>query len=153
MSRPVPTDKPDSPERRPAIDRELFEAAREVRPRAHAPYSRFPVGAALRTRSGAVFVGCNVENASFPEGWCAETSTIAAMVSATGAGAREIEAVCVVAERLDGQPVGPCGGCRQRIAEFAGPETLIHCYDPDGNGRSFRFAELLPAVFAFTGSP
>jgi cytidine deaminase len=134
------------------MDRELFKAALGVRPHAHAPYSRFPVGAALRTRSGAVFVGCNVENASFPEGWCAETSAIAVMASATDPGDREIAAVCVVADTLDGQLVGPCGGCRQRIAEFARPETLIHCYDPNGNGRSFRFAELLPAAFVFNGS-
>src|SRR5689334_3215980 len=99
------------------MDEELFEAARHVRSHAHAPYSHYAVGAALRTASGKVHVGCNVENASFPEGWCAETSAIAAMVaSAETAPDRSIDAICVVASPIDGRPVTPCGGCRQRLA-------------------------------------
>lgn len=130
------------------MNRTLFDAARAVRDRAHAPYSHFPVGAALRTVSGDVHTGCNVENASFPEGWCAETSAIGGMVSSGETeDARRIAEVCVVADAIDGRPVAPCGGCRQRIAEFAGPETLIHCYDPEGRGATFRLGELLPATF------
>jgi cytidine deaminase len=130
------------------MDRELFEAALAVRARAHAPYSRFPVGAALRAVDGTVHTGCNVENASFPEGWCAETTAIGSMIVAAGGGlGRRIAAICVVAEAIDGRPVAPCGGCRQRIAEFAGPETLIHCYDPEGKGATWRLSELFPAVF------
>jgi cytidine deaminase len=132
-----------------SMDRELFEAARDVRDRAHAPYSRLSVGAALRTETGSVHTGCNVENASFPEGWCAETSAIAAMISsADSAPGRRIAAICVVAEPIDGRLVTPCGGCRQRIAEFGHPDTLIHVADPDGNGTSFRLADLLPSAFA-----
>ena len=93
---------------------ELFEAARAVQARAHAPYSRFAVGAAVRAGSGRVYVGCNVENASFPEGTCAEANAIGAMVAA---GEREIVEVLTVADG-DGL-VTCCGGCRQRIREFA----------------------------------
>jgi cytidine deaminase len=136
------------------MDRELFEAARAARERAHAPYSEYPVGAALRTESGAVHAGCNVENASFPEGWCAETSAIAAMISSANRDAgRRIAAICVVAEPIDGRLVTPCGGCRQRIAEFGHPDTMIHVADPDGNTRSYRLGDLLPAAFALEPEP
>ena len=131
------------------MDDELFGAALSVRARAHAPYSRFPVGAAIRTQSGAIYAGANVENAAFPEGWCAETSAIAAMVAASQPGPdRRIAAVTVVAEPIDDRPVTPCGGCRQRLAEFGGPDTLVHVLDPKGRGRSFRLGELLPAAFS-----
>ena len=136
------------------MDRELFDAARAVRERAHAPYSGFPVGAALRTASGAVHAGCNVENAAFPEGWCAETTAIGRMVASAEPGeGRKIAEICVVASAIDGRPVAPCGGCRQRIAEFAGPDTVIHCYDPDGKGATWRLSELLPAVFELKELP
>jgi cytidine deaminase len=136
------------------MDRELFEAAKAVRARAHAPYSRFFVGAALRSQAGAVHAGANVENAAFPEGWCAETSAIAQMVAAAPAGpGRKIAAICVVADQIEGHLTTPCGGCRQRIAEFAGPDTLVHAADPAGNNRTFRLAELLPAAFALEGKP
>ena len=130
------------------MDRELFDKAKAVRGRAHAPYSKFPVGAALRSVDGVVHVGANVENASFPEGWCAETSAIAHMVAAaTNAEGRRIAAVSVVAERIDGRLTTPCGGCRQRLAEFAGPDTPIDVIDPSGEGRTFALRELLPAAF------
>jgi len=130
------------------MDRELFEAARKVRERAHAPYSGFPVGAALRTLSGTVHAGCNVENAAYPEGWCAETSAIAGMIAAASdPDDRRIAAICVVADRIDGELTTPCGGCRQRIAEFAGPEAAIHVAVPDGEERTFRLGDLLPAAF------
>jgi cytidine deaminase len=131
------------------MDRELFEAARAARERAHAPYSAYRVGAALRTESGAVHAGCNVENASFPEGWCAETSAIAAMIAASSIeSGRRIAAICVVAEPIEGQLTAPCGGCRQRLAEFSRPDTAVHVADPDGNSRTFCLGDLLPAAFA-----
>jgi cytidine deaminase len=130
-------------------DRELFEAARAVRLRAHAPYSNFFVGAAVRTAAGTVHAGCNVENASYPEGWCAEPSAIAHMIaSSSSAEGRRIVAVACVADPIDGRPTTPCGGCRQRIAEFAAPDTLVHCLSPDGVGRTYTMAELLPGAFS-----
>jgi cytidine deaminase len=131
------------------MDAELMQAARAVRERAHAPYSEFAVGAAVRNAAGATFAGANVENASFPEGCCAETSALAAMVAGTPAGAdRRIVAVAVVAERVAGRLTTPCGGCRQRIAEFARPDTPVHVADPSGEGRTYLMKELLPAAFA-----
>src|SRR4029077_8090735 len=98
------------------MDAELMQAARAVRDRAHAPYSDFAVGAAVRNAAGATFAGVNVENASFPEGCCAETAAIAAMVAGPPAGpARQIAAIAVVADRIGGRLTTPCGGCRQRI--------------------------------------
>jgi cytidine deaminase len=128
---------------------DLYAAARAVRERAHAPYSGYFVGAALITEAGSVHAGCNVENAAFPEGWCAETSAIAQMVAVAAAGpGRKISEICVVADRIDGRLVTPCGGCRQRLAEFGNPETLVHASDADGNGKTYRLADLLPAAFA-----
>ena len=121
---------------------ELFEAARAVQARAHAPYSRFPVGAAVRAGSGRVYVGCNVENASFPEGTCAEANAIGAMVAA---GEREIVEVLTVAD--GDELVTCCGGCRQRIREFAAPDVSVHAAGPEGVRRTFTVAELLPASF------
>lgn len=122
--------------------RRLFEAAEALLPRAHAPYSRFPVGAAVLTDTGAVFAGCNVENASFPEGWCAETSALAQMVAAGG---RRIIAVAVTAPK---KPlITPCGGCRQRLAEFGGPETRVHLCDRDGPRETILLRDLLPRAF------
>ena len=97
---------------------ELLRAAEAAMRRAHAPYSDFPVGAALRTPDGTVFAGANVENAAYPQGQCAEASAIGALVSGGG---REIAEVAVVAGRMDICP--PCGGCRQRLSELAGPGT------------------------------
>jgi cytidine deaminase len=131
------------------MDRELFEAARAVRERAHAPYSSFLVGAALRTEAGTIHAGANVENAAYPEGWCAEPSAIAHMIAASAEkGARRIVAITCVADAINGRPTTPCGGCRQRIAEFAGPGTLVHCLSPEGTGRSYTMAELLPGAFS-----
>ncbi|MBB5753894.1 cytidine deaminase [Prosthecomicrobium pneumaticum] len=128
----------------------LFDRALVARERAHAPYSGFKVGAALRTESGEVYFGANVENVAFPNGWCAETSAIAQMIAgASSAPGRRIAMVCVVADRVDGGIVcTPCGGCRQRLKEFAGPDLVVHCMDPEGKGESFTLGELLPAAFA-----
>ena len=121
---------------------ELFRLAREVQQRAHVPYSHFPVGAALRTPSGRVFAGANVENAAYPEGMCAEASAIAAMASA---GERVIDVIVTV---CDGDALStPCGGCRQKIREFAAPDTPVLVCGPGGAARRFTLAELLPASF------
>jgi homotetrameric cytidine deaminase len=120
----------------------LLAAADAVMRNAYAPYSTFPVGAALRTRSGAIHVGANVENAAYPQGQCAEASAIGAMVAA---GESEISAVAVVAEKLDVCP--PCGGCRQRLKEFAGPDTPVYLGRPGGPLRTTSMAELLPLAF------
>jgi homotetrameric cytidine deaminase len=118
----------------------LLDAAEAAMRNAYAPHSGFKVGAALRTPTGAVYAGANVENASYPQGQCAETSAIGAMVAA---GEREIAAVAVVAEQLDVCP--PCGGCRQRLSEFAQSGTPVHL------GRSYTttMGELLPLAFRF----
>jgi cytidine deaminase len=121
---------------------DLFDAARAVQAHAHAPYSGFRVGAAIRTASGRVFVGANVENASYPEGICAEAAAIGAMVAA---GEREIVEVLTVA---DGERLTTCcGGCRQRLREFARPDVPVHAAGPEGVRRTFTLGELLPAAF------
>jgi cytidine deaminase len=121
---------------------ELFAAAKAAQTKAYAPYSKFRVGAALRTPEGGVFSGGNVENAAYPEGWCAETSAIAAMAAAGG---RQIAEICVVGE---GEALcTPCGGCRQRIREFADERTLVHVAGPEGVRATFRLAALLPESF------
>lgn len=125
----------------PTLDA-LFDEALAVREHAYAPYSGFAVGAALITDAGLVFTGANVENAAYPLGLCAEAAAIGAMASAGG---RRIVAIMVVG---DGETlVTPCGGCRQRIAEFADPQTMVHVGGLRGVRASFRLAELLPAAF------
>jgi homotetrameric cytidine deaminase len=120
----------------------LLRAADAAMRNAHAPYSNFQVGAALRAPSGGVYTGANVENASYPQGQCAETSAIGALVTA---GETQISAVAVVAERMDFCP--PCGGCRQRLSEFAGPDTPVHLGRPGGEHKTFTLAELFPLSF------
>ncbi|WP_299869151.1 cytidine deaminase [uncultured Hoeflea sp.] len=123
--------------------RELFEAARDAMARCHAPYSKFPVGAAIRADDGAIYAGANIEVIAFPEGWCAETTAIGHMVMAGG---KRIREVAVIAEKLD--LCTPCGGCRQRLAEFSDADTLVHLCDSNGVQKSLRMDELLP--FGFT---
>jgi cytidine deaminase len=121
--------------------RELVDAARAVLPRAYAPYSGFRVGAAVRTASGAVFAGCNVENASYPVGLCAERSAIAAAVAA---GEREVVAVAVATGR--GDPCAPCGMCRQALNEFGpGMDVILAGQGDAVHVRSLR--DLLPEAF------
>jgi homotetrameric cytidine deaminase len=123
--------------------RALLAAADAVMRNAYAPYSQFPVGAALRTRSGAIHVGANVENAAYPQGQCAEASAVGTMIAA---GESEISAVAVVAEKLDICP--PCGGCRQRLKEFAAPGTRVYLGRPGGPIETTTMGELLPLAFA-----
>lgn len=120
----------------------LFDAAIKARAHAHVPYSRFPVGAALRSRGGGVFAGCNVENASYPIVTCAEAGAIAAMVAA---GHKDIAEFLVIggADKV----VTPCGACRQRLREFAGPDVLVHCMTPGGARTTYTVGALLPFAF------
>ncbi|MDP4032770.1 MAG: cytidine deaminase [Pseudorhodobacter sp.] len=121
----------------------LLKAATAVRENAYAPYSRFKVGAAIRAASGAVFTGCNVENIAYPEGTCAEAGAIAAMVAA---GETRIAEVLVIADSPT--PVPPCGGCRQKIAEFAAQDVTVTLCTTDGKSQTLTVAELLPGVFS-----
>ncbi|MBY6263554.1 cytidine deaminase [Azospirillum sp. 412522] len=127
---------------------QLIEAARAARENAHAPYSKFKVGAAILGESGRIFAGCNVENAAYPQGQCAESSAIGAMVTA---GDRRIRAIVVMGGEAGAEEIcTPCGGCRQRIREFATPETPIHICDPAGLRRTFSLEILLPESFGPT---
>ena len=120
----------------------LFEAALKVRENAYAPYSGFKVGAALRTASGEVFSGCNVENVADPERCCPEAGAIAAMVAA---GQGDIVEILVMAK--SDVPITPCGGCRQKISEFGTPETVIILANPAGTIGEVTLGDLLPGSF------
>lgn len=120
----------------------LLENALKVRENAYVPYSRFKVGAAIRARSGAVYTGCNVENVAYPQGTCAEAGAIAAMCAA---GERDIAEVLVIADAPD--PVPPCGGCRQKLSEFAGPAVPVTMMTTDGAERTMTMDALLPGAF------
>jgi cytidine deaminase len=122
---------------------DLIAAAKAARARAYAPYSKFAVGAALRDEQGRIHAGCNVENAAYPQGWCAEASAIAVMVMAGGR--RIVE--CAV---IGGGPglCTPCGGCRQKLREFAGDDLPVRVCGEDGMvRRTFSLGELLPVSF------
>jgi cytidine deaminase len=121
---------------------DLLDLALSARANAHAPYSGFRVGAAIRCPDGSLHAGCNVENVSYPEGTCAEAGAIAAMVAA---GYREIAEILVVAD--SDAPVTPCGGCRQRIREFAQPATPVILADLTGERARTTLGELLPGAF------
>jgi cytidine deaminase len=120
----------------------LLRAAEAAMRNAYVPHSGFRVGAALRSPTGAIYAGANVENASYPQGQCAETSAIGALVTA---GETRIAAVAVTAERMDICP--PCGGCRQRLSEFGGPETPVYLGRPGGPRETTTLGELLPLAF------
>ena len=124
--------------------RDLFDAAHAVRAHAHAPYSNFKVGAALRDDAGRIHVGCNVENVAYPEGTCAEAGAIAAMCAAGGT--RTVTEIVVIADSKP--PVTPCGGCRQKLAEFSSADMQIHLADLSGVQRTIRMADLLPGAFS-----
>ena len=123
-------------------DQQALELAKEAMSKAYAPYSGFQVGAAILTKSGKLYSGCNVENASYPEGTCAEAGAIAAMVRD---GATAIEEIYVMG--AGEQLVTPCGGCRQRIREFAAQDTQIHICDPNGVRKTVTMEDLLPISF------
>ena len=120
----------------------LFEAAKKVRERAHVPYSQFKVGAALLSEDKKIIVGCNVENAAYPQSQCAEASAIGNFVSQ---GFSNIIEVVVIGS---GDILSsPCGGCRQRIREFASLDTPIHMCNINGHLKTSTLAELLPDSF------
>ena len=123
----------------------LIDAARDAMEKAYVPYSRFAVGAAIRGASGRVYAGANVENAAYPQGQCAESSAIGAMILGGDRAIREV--VVMGGKPGDGQLCTPCGGCRQRLREFAAPDTPIHVCGPEGLRRTFTLAELLPHSF------
>lgn len=120
----------------------LEAMAKQVRENAYAPYSNFKVGAAIRTTSGNIYQGCNVENVAYPEGTCAEAGAIAAMCAA---GERDIAEVYVIAQSP--APVPPCGGCRQKIAEFAARDVVVTLATTTGTELRMTVAELLPGAF------
>lgn len=120
----------------------LLAAASAAMARAHAPYSRFHVGAAVLDGQGRIHAGCNVENAAYPQGVCAEAGALSAMVLAGGS---EVRAVLVVGQ--GDALVTPCGGCRQKIREFAGPQTPILIADPQQVRAQFTLEQLLPHSF------
>ena len=120
----------------------LKDAALAVRENAHAPYSNFKVGAAIRAGSGAIYSGCNVENVAYPEGTCAEAGAVAAMVAA---GDRELAEVYVVGS--SSLPVPPCGGCRQKLAEFGKGDVVITMATVSGLEVRTTIADLLPGAF------
>jgi cytidine deaminase len=120
----------------------LLDAARAVRENAYVPYSHFKVGAAIRSRSGMIYAGCNVENVAYPEGTCAEAGAIAAMVAA---GETELIEVCVIADSA--KPISPCGGCRQKLAEFGRGDVPVRLATVDGPEITMTISELLPGAF------
>lgn len=120
----------------------LKDLATAVRENAHAPYSNFKVGAAIRAASGAVYTGCNVENVAYPEGTCAEAGAIAAMVAA---GDTELTEVYVIAGSP--MPVTPCGGCRQKLAEFGQGAVRVTMATTGGVEEVMTLADLLPGAF------
>jgi cytidine deaminase len=122
---------------------DLIAAAKSARLKAYAPYSKFLVGAAVRDERGQIHGGCNIENAAYPQGWCAETSAIAAMIMSGGHAIAEM-AVIGTGDLL----CTPCGGCRQKIREFAKGNVKIHMCGEDGKVKqTFTLDELLPASF------
>ncbi|PYN49896.1 MAG: cytidine deaminase [Candidatus Rokuibacteriota bacterium] len=120
----------------------MLDLARHALTNAHAPYSRFRIGACVRSGSGRLYAGCNVENVSYPVTQCAEATAIGAMVAA---GERQIVEVVIVSEGAE--PCPPCGRCRQQLAEFASPQTRVHLCGPEGLRLSATLGELLPMAF------
>jgi cytidine deaminase len=120
----------------------MRDLAKAVRENAHAPYSNFKVGAAIKTVSGTIYQGCNVENVAYPEGTCAEAGAIAAMCAA---GEREIAEVYVIAG--SDEPVPPCGGCRQKIKEFASGDVVVTLATVGGKELTMTAGDLLPGAF------
>ena len=121
----------------------LLNLAVKAAENAYAPYSRFHVGAAILADDGKTYAGCNVENVSFPVGTCAEAGAIAAMVVGGG---KKIAEILIFADSK--QLISPCGACRQRILEFALPQTIVHLANKEGIKQSISAAELLPHSFS-----
>jgi cytidine deaminase len=121
---------------------DLLQLAQRMMLRAHAPYSKFHVGAAVRAEDGSIHGGCNVENVAYPQGTCAEAGAIAAMVAAGGK--RILECVVI---GPGPELITPCGGCRQKLREFATDDLPVHLCGPDGLHRTVTLGQLLPMSF------
>lgn len=127
----------------PDVLQRLLAAAQAARARSYSPYSKYAVGAALLDEQGLVHAGCNIENAAYPQGWCAEATALGAMVMAGG---RQAQAVLVTGPGPD--IITPCGGCRQKLREFSLPESLlIIAADASGVRAQWTLEQLLPASF------
>ena len=137
----MPTHTPTPAIAEPLLQR-LWAAARAAQQRAHAPYSRYAVGVAIVDEQGAIHVGCNVENAAYPQGWCAEASALSAMVMAGGT---RVRGVLVLGS--GGAWITPCGGCRQKLREFADAELPIVSATAQFLGPAHTLGELLPHSF------
>jgi len=124
------------------MDEAMFQRALHAMAKAHAPYSGFRVGAVVKGANGRLYAGCNIENAAYPEGWCAETTAIAHMVMDG-----ETRIVEVLVMGGGNAPVTPCGGCRQRIREFAADDVEIHVCSPEGLRETLTLGDLLPLSF------
>ena len=125
-------------------DKDLIEAAAAIQKKAYCEYSGYHVGAALLDEQGRMYVGCNVENSAYPLGSCAEAGAISAMVANGG---RAISVIAIVGGNEDNPSCTPCGGCRQRIHEFADEHTRILVIDDSKEWKTYSIAELLPASF------
>ncbi len=136
---------PDVDSHKMTVDEQtLIDAAKSVRPNAYAPYSGYMVGAAVLDDNGDLYAGCNVENAAFPEGTCAEANAIGSMIAAGG---KRIVAIAAVGGKDDIEGCTPCGGCRQSIREFADENTRIILIGDGNTIGSYSIDELLPASF------
>ncbi len=122
---------------------DLFAAAQKAFGKAYAPYSKFCVGAAILGDDGKIYNGCNVENVSYPCGTCAEAGAIAAMIAG---GSKSISEILILADSRE--LIKPCGACLQRIAEFAGNDTLIHLANLTGVQQTLKLSDLMPLAFA-----
>ena len=122
--------------------KDLLESAKAAQANAYAPSSGFRVGASIRTARGEIYSGCNIENAAYPEGVCAEGAAIAAMVTA---GEREIAEVLVIGS--GDAACSPCGGCRQKLGEFSRKDTAVHMCNAAGERTTLSLGELLPHAF------
>lgn len=125
-----------------SMSHQLFLAAQGASDKCYAPYSKFPVGAAILAENGEIYSGANIEIASYPEGWCAETTAIGHMVMG---GQNKIVEVAVIAKNMD--ECTPCGGCRQRLAEFGSADTKVHLCDQSGVTKTVLLGDLLPLGF------
>jgi cytidine deaminase len=125
-----------------AVLQALLAAARQARQHSYSPYSRYAVGAAVLDETGAIHAGCNVENAAYPQGWCAEATALGAMVMAGGT-----RAVAVLVAGPGPETITPCGGCRQKLREFGDAHTLVIAADSGGVKQSWTLEQLLPHSF------
>ena len=124
------------------MDEKMLDAARGAMNKAYAPYSKFKVGAVVRGGNGVLYAGCNVENAAYPQGCCAEASAISAMIMD---GETSIIEICVIGG--GDELVTPCGGCRQRLREFGADDVPVHVCGPEGLRKTVTLGQLLPLPF------